>query len=77
MKEIGVEIGVNESRVSQLHARAIKRLRESLGELGPQQVSAMRDALVELAKSRPIMAKASLKPAKTSTGITPGLPLAR
>ena len=33
MKEIGAEIGVNESRVSQLHARAIKRLRESLGEL--------------------------------------------
>ena len=31
MKEIGVEIGVNESRVSQLHARAIRRLRDSLG----------------------------------------------
>ena len=59
MKEIGAEIGVNESRVSQLHARAIKRLRESLGELGPQQVSAMRDALVDLAKNRPVMAKAS------------------
>ena len=27
MKQIGVEIGVNESRVSQLHARAIRRLR--------------------------------------------------
>jgi RNA polymerase sigma factor for flagellar operon FliA len=36
MKEIGVEIGVNESRVSQLHARAIRRLRDSLGpDLGP------------------------------------------
>ena len=75
MKEIGAEIGVNESRVSQLHARAIKRLRESLGELGPQQVSAMRDALVELANSRTIMAKASLKPAKTSAGTKPGLTL--
>ena len=31
MKEIGAEIGVNESRVSQLHARAIQRLRKSLG----------------------------------------------
>jgi RNA polymerase sigma factor FliA len=31
MKEIGAELGVNESRVSQLHARAIKRLREALG----------------------------------------------
>ncbi len=31
MKEIGTEIGVNESRVSQLHARAIRRLRQALG----------------------------------------------
>src|SRR3982750_3609365 len=31
MKEIGHEIGVNESRVSQLHARAIRRLKEALG----------------------------------------------
>src|SRR6187200_3308016 len=30
MKEIGQEIGVNESRVSQLHARAIRRLRDAL-----------------------------------------------
>jgi RNA polymerase sigma factor FliA len=30
MKEIGEEIGVNESRVSQLHARAIQRLRRAL-----------------------------------------------
>lgn len=31
MKDIGAELGVNESRVSQLHARAIKRLRDALG----------------------------------------------
>ena len=42
MKQIGAEIGVNESRVSQLHARAIRRLREALGEMGPQQVAEMR-----------------------------------
>lgn len=30
MKQIGKEIGVNESRVSQLHARAIQRLRKAL-----------------------------------------------
>jgi RNA polymerase sigma factor for flagellar operon FliA len=30
MKQIGKEIGVNESRVSQLHARAMARLRKSL-----------------------------------------------
>jgi len=60
MKEIGSEIGVNESRVSQLHARAIKRLRESLGQMTPQHVVIMREALVELATSRPAMAKAAL-----------------
>ncbi len=32
MKRIGAEIGVNESRVSQLHARAILRLRKALSE---------------------------------------------
>jgi RNA polymerase sigma factor for flagellar operon FliA len=31
MKDIGAELGVNESRVSQLHARAIRRLKEALG----------------------------------------------
>jgi RNA polymerase sigma factor for flagellar operon FliA len=37
MKKIGAEIGVNESRVSQLHARAIQRLRNTLAaDLGPQ-----------------------------------------
>lgn len=41
MKEIGAEIGVNESRVSQLHARAIRRLREHLApDLAPEQLTA-------------------------------------
>ena len=31
MKEIGAAIGVNESRVSQLHARAVHRLKKALG----------------------------------------------
>lgn len=50
MKEIGSTIGVNESRVSQLHARAIRRLREQLGpDMGPQAFDAefappLRDA---------------------------------
>ena len=60
MKEIGAEIGVNESRVSQLHARAIRRLRESLGEMGPQQVAEMRKAFLEYATKKPVMAKATL-----------------
>ncbi len=41
MKDIGAELGVNESRVSQLHARAIKRLRNALGaEITPMAASA-------------------------------------
>jgi RNA polymerase sigma factor for flagellar operon FliA len=41
MKEIGAEIGVNESRVSQLHARAIQRLRKALtGEPSAEQTAA-------------------------------------
>ena len=64
MKEIGAEIGVNESRVSQLHARAIRRLRESLGEMGPQQVAEMRKAFIEFAVKKPLMAKAALPAAQ-------------
>src|SRR6186997_183612 len=60
MKEIGAEIGVNESRVSQLHARAIRRLREALGELGPKQVAEVRKALIDFASRKPVMAKATL-----------------
>ena len=46
MKQIGAEIGVNESRVSQLHARAIRRLRDALGTLVPQP-EVMRAAILE------------------------------
>lgn len=60
MKEIGAEIGVNESRVSQLHARAIRRLREALGPMNPQQASDMRAELLAFASRKPVMAKASL-----------------
>jgi RNA polymerase sigma factor FliA len=35
MKQIGAELGVNESRVSQLHARAIQRLRAALDPSRP------------------------------------------
>ena len=38
MKQIGAEIGVNESRVSQLHARAIQRLKKALGAEGSDEV---------------------------------------
>ena len=60
MKQIGAEIGVNESRVSQLHARAIRRLRDALGSSVPQAeaAQAMRSAILEFHK--PQMLKASL-----------------
>jgi RNA polymerase sigma factor for flagellar operon FliA len=58
MKQIGAEIGVNESRVSQLHARAIRRLREALGEMGPEHMAAMRRELVAFVSRHPRMAKA-------------------
>src|SRR5712672_156526 len=58
MKQIGAEIGVNESRVSQLHARAIRRLRESLGEMGPQQIAEMRKAFLAFMARRPVAPEA-------------------
>jgi RNA polymerase sigma factor for flagellar operon FliA len=65
MKEIGAEIGVNESRVSQLHARAIRRLRDSLGEMGPHQETELRKAFVEFAiAKKPVMSKAALPQAQ-------------
>ncbi len=70
MKQIGAEIGVNESRVSQLHARAIRRLRTALGEMSPQQVAEMRKAFVEFAAKKPAMAKADLKAAEAGVVLT-------
>jgi RNA polymerase sigma factor for flagellar operon FliA len=61
MKQIGAEIGVNESRVSQLHARAIRRLRDALaGSMPAAEVAkAMRSAILEF-QQKPRMAKATL-----------------
>jgi len=61
MKQIGAEIGVNESRVSQLHARAIRRLRESLEAMMPRAAAmqAMRGLILEF-QQKPRMAKATL-----------------
>lgn len=52
MKQIGAEIGVNESRVSQLHARAVQRLRKMIGsDLAPAQMAtAMRPVLLTFKK---------------------------
>jgi RNA polymerase sigma factor FliA len=57
MKEIGAELGVNESRVSQLHARAIRRLRDALGaEMTPAAAHSLRAAILAF-EAKPKMAK--------------------
>ena len=63
MKEIGAELGVNESRVSHLHARALRRLREAIGpDMAPAAAAAtLRSAILAFA-ARPKMAKAEIRP---------------
>ena len=61
MKDIGAELGVNESRVSQLHARAIRRLREALGaEITPVAASEVLRSAIMAFEGKAKMAKASL-----------------
>jgi RNA polymerase sigma factor FliA len=74
MKQIGAELGVNESRVSQLHARAIQRLRTALEPRAarPTGAPAARPVITALTPripasarpvlpfARPVMAKAAL-----------------
>jgi len=78
MKEIGSQIGVNESRVSQLHARAIRRLRDALGEMGPEQAAEMKKALLTFAAKKP-MAKVGEAGLSSQVGLsgqeTPGVVL--
>ena len=69
MKHIGAEIGVNESRVSQLHARAIRRMRDALGDMNPQKIAEMRRQLIAFS-SKKLMAKAPLVAMKANTTFT-------
>lgn len=71
MKQIGREIGVNESRVSQLHGRAIRRLREALGPtLAPAQAAAVLKSTVLQFMQKPAMMKATTPTrAKTGAGV--------
>ena len=66
MKEIGQELGVNESRVSQLHARALRRLREALGadQTPAAAVSTLKAAILAF-QVKPVMAKAALPASDT------------
>lgn len=74
MKQIGAEIGVNESRVSQLHARAIRRLRDALGTLMPTSEVGriVRSAILEF-HQRPRMAKATLADRAGDNGARTGV----
>ena len=61
MKQIGSEIGVNESRVSQLHARAIRRLRDALGSaVSPMQASELLRSAILAFEPRAKMARATI-----------------
>ena len=66
MKQIGTAIGVNESRVSQLHARAVQRLKKALGadSATADTAPALRPAILafEQTMQRMRMAKAKLEP---------------
>jgi RNA polymerase sigma factor for flagellar operon FliA len=78
MKQIGAEIGVNESRVSQLHARAIRRLRDALAGSMPaaEAAKAMRTAILEF-QQKPRMAKAMLDSAALQADAVAETPAAR
>jgi len=71
MKQIGAEIGVNESRVSQLHARAIRRLKDALGDMNTKKVAEMRAALIAFASRKPKMLKAELPAANAEQIASP------
>ena len=75
MKEIGQQIGVNESRVSQLHARAVRRLREALEQMMPADAAkqALRAAILEF-RQKPEMAKAALTSRSTAAVAEAGMP---
>lgn len=76
MRQIGSEIGVNESRVSQLHARAVRRLRTMLGSGLNAELRAGatkgHGSTPDTGRPAMRMAKARLLPARRSTA-TQGL----
>ncbi len=73
MKQIGAEIGVNESRVSQLHARAVQRLRKALGAdcSAADAAAALRPAILSFQQTmrRMRMAKADSAAVAARTGV--------
>jgi RNA polymerase sigma factor FliA len=75
MKEIGREIGVNESRVSQLHARALQRLRKSMLADEASDAAAHASPVVEIAAALGNMRMAKAQLDQGTRGVV--LPYAR
>jgi RNA polymerase sigma factor for flagellar operon FliA len=78
MKQIGAQIGVNESRVSQLHARAIRRMRDVLGDVGPEQVAELRLALENmstLSAMSAVSTKSTISAVSTTPAFAAGKPV--
>jgi len=66
MKQIGTTIGVNESRVSQLHARAVQRLRKALGAESVDAAAGLKPAILAFQQAmkrvRMVKAKVDTRP---------------
>jgi RNA polymerase sigma factor for flagellar operon FliA len=77
MKQIGTEIGVNESRVSQLHARAIQRLRKALGAdcSAAEAARVLRPAIIQFQQTMRRMQMAKTVVTDTARTDTPGVVL--
>jgi RNA polymerase sigma factor for flagellar operon FliA len=73
MKQIGAEIGVNESRVSQLHARAIRRLRDALGAVAPAEAGKVLRSAVLAFQQKPRTAAATLESRTSKADTRPGV----
>ncbi len=73
MKDIGSEMGVNESRVSQLHARAVQRLRQALGpQDAPKSAAIILREAVAAFQQKPRMLKAQLGMQPALVATSPG-----
>jgi RNA polymerase sigma factor for flagellar operon FliA len=74
MKQIGAEIGVNESRVSQLHARALRRLRASLTDVAPADAApVLKSTILAFFQEKPRMLKAALPRQRAAHLPAPGV----
>ena len=73
MKQIGTAIGVNESRVSQLHARAVQRLRKALGAdcSATEAAEALRPAILAFQQTIRRMKMAKVEREKTPAVVLP------